>query len=134
MNLDYWFVRKQTDYDWLRGKHKWFTEISLKQYKQSKNAVNTSFQLPENGNRRVRGLQLVNTRTSDMEFSPDERHLAVGSSCIRAGFVSVIRSPDLLKDDSLINPMFNSQLESPTVTSYRVFSHIHLAFRSLFFL
>lgn len=69
-----------------------------------------------------------------MEFSPDERHLAVGSSCIRSGFVSVIRSPDLLKDDSLINPMFNSQLESPTVMSYRVFSHIHLAFRSLFFL
>lgn len=118
--LDAWFVRRSTDCDWFRRKRKWFAEISLQQYRQSKNAINTSFQLTENGNRRIQALQLVNTRTSDMEFSPDERLLAVGSSCIRAGFVSVIRSSDLRKDDSLINPMFNAQLESPTVSRFRV--------------
>ena len=67
-----------------------------------------------------------------MEFSPDERHLAIGSSCIRAGFVSVIRSSDLRKDDSLINPMFNLQLESPTVVSFRVSFRVRMAFRNPF--
>lgn len=78
--------------------------------------INTSFQLPRNGEEQI---QVVNTRTTDLQFSSNSTYLVVASSCIKGGYVSVIKT-SFDQGETSIYPFYNSALMIPTIQYYPV--------------
>ena len=83
--------------------------------------INTSFQLVGTESNTV--ARIVNTRTSDMEFSPSSEYLAVASNCIKGGYISVVKTADFDKRESLLYSYFNPHLTKSTQGYFKVDSH-----------
>lgn len=65
--------------------------------------------------------RIVNTRTSDMEFSPTSDYLAVASNCIKGGYISVVKTADFGKKESLLYSFFNTERTKSTQDYFKVF-------------
>ena len=124
--------RRSIDYRWIRNESRWMTQQDFRHFVQSPVQISTSFQRE---GRRDRVIEIVNTRTADLEFSSDSSLLAVGSGGIQAGYVSVIRTSSFHQSELLINPLYSSGQNAPVVQKYPVcaqFERMELIHRILF--
>ena len=108
--------RRRIDSRWIQRNRTWFTRQEIGQFKKSKMVISTSFQLPRTDRQQI---QVVNARTTDLEFSSNSSYLLVASGCTKGGYVSVIKS-SFDSNESFINPLYNSSLMIPTVQYYSV--------------
>ena len=104
--------RRRIDSRWIQRNRTWFTRQEIGQFKKSKMVISTSFQLPRTDRQQI---QVVNARTTDLEFSSNSSYLLVASGCTKGGYVSVIKS-SFDSNESFIN----SSLMIPTVQYYSV--------------
>ena len=103
---------------WKQIHRNWTQEQYFSHFKRSSTMINTSFQLPDLS--RPNAARFVNTRTSDMEFSPSSALLAVASNCIKGGYISVLKPDELDKKEALLYSYYNSDLLKPTQEYFKV--------------
>ena len=113
------FIEWKLRRDWEKKHREWRLGRYYASFKRSSLAINTSFQLTST-ERNVMA-RIVNTRTSDMEFSPTSDYLAVASNCIKGGYISVVKTADFGKKESLLYSFFNTERTKPTQDYFKVF-------------
>lgn len=111
-----WFRRK-IDYNWNRNERKWLMKLDFSHLAPTSLHISTSFRSDQ---RRNRSVEIVDTRTTDLEFSSDSSLLAVGSGSIQSGYISVIRTSSFQKGGLVINPIYNVQYNSSVLYNYPV--------------
>ena len=113
------FIEWKLRRDWEKKHREWILGRYYASFKRSSLAINTSFQLTST-ERNVMA-RIVNTRTSDMEFSPTSEYLAVASNCIKGGYISVVKAADFDKKESLLYSFFNTERTKSTQDYFKVF-------------
>ena len=114
------FIEWKLRRDWQKKHREWILTRYYSSFKRSSLAINTSFQLPSTERNAM--ARIVNTRTSDMEFSPSSDYLAVASNCIKGGYISVVKTADFDTQDSLLYSFFNTERTQSTQAYFKVFS------------
>ena len=112
------FIEWKLRRDWEKKHREWILGRYYSSFKRSSLAINTSFQLTST-ERNVMA-RIVNTRTSDMEFSPTSDYLAVASNCIKGGYISVVKTADFDKKESLLYSFFNTEQTKSTQDYFKV--------------
>lgn len=111
-----WFRRK-IDYNWNRNERKWLMKLDFGNLAPTSVHISTSFR---SDRREHRSVEIVDTRTTDLEFSSDSSLLAVGSGSIHAGYISVIKTSSFQRGSLLINPIYKTRYNSSVLYNYPV--------------
>lgn len=126
------FIERKIKRNWEKKHREWILSRYYASFKRSPLVINTSFQLTLSERNTM--TRIVNTRTSDMEFSPSSEYLAIASNCIKGGYISVVKTADFDKKDSILYSYFNPRQTKSTQEYFKVNSYIFFHRRSLSYL